>query len=75
MPDVRKVTILLPPDLYDQVKNASISMDQNLSKTIIKLIKTGLILETRPLDVWKSLKDIDGIVLAGGDAVKDSEEI
>ena len=75
MPDTKKVTILLPYDLYDQVKNASINMEQNLNKTIISLIKTGLRRETRPVEIWQSLKDVDGIVPAGGDAVKDSEEI
>ncbi len=75
MSDVKKISILLPPDLYEQVKNASFWMEQNVNKTIIRLIETGLSLETRPLKVWQSIKDITGIVPAGGDALKDAEEI
>jgi len=74
--DRQKVSILFPGDLLRKVKFLAALREENTSQTIIRLTERALREELGTGEVsWEALAELEGKVPAGGDALKDSEEV
>ncbi len=72
----QKVSVLFPVELLRKVKLLAALKEENTSQTIVRLTEKALKEELGTGEVsWEALAELEGRVPAGGDALKDSEEV
>ncbi|RLD92031.1 MAG: hypothetical protein DRI93_07190 [Aquificota bacterium] len=72
----QKVSVIFPTETLRKIKLIAALKEENTSQAIVRLTEKALEEELGKGEVsWEKLAELEGKIVAGGDALKDSEEV